>query len=462
MERLAEQIVDWHNRHPLARRIRAGDVHTIGVVALPFVRTTAQTGSIVEPVLTDVVSAFDELHGSPPVSRFAVWLQRLRALPGQLLGKLRGRQPRTQWRAFNEKFLPGLSVGRIERFALAHGYTEAPAAQDARPWRVIVIDEKLAAQRGGWPFELYLMSAGIDVGTARTRVVSGRGIPSQIIGRRLWDLKRVAAAAAAAVVLLGVGAWLLWPRHAADPHADPAMPPPSAVASAAHAAASAPAAPASAAVPPADAASTAQPGAAASAAADMAEAASQPASGAEPAPTRTPNTPVPASELPRHGTAAIDGMPDIRPRLVERTDGIERPPLRSTKPAEAGPAGATTGPAATPTRTAPAGAATDSARSAEPADPRMTRLAETPPKSGSAPVALVGPAGSKADAEALLKKMKESLAGVHNNPEALQADVIQTPEGWRATVWPFTSREQAQLINATLVARGLKTKAVNF
>ena len=77
-------------------------------------------------------------------------------------------------------------------------------------------------------------------------------------------------------------------------------------------------------------------------------------------------------------------------------------------------------------------------------------------------VALVGPPGSKAEAEALLAKMKAGLVGVHSNPDALQADVIQTPEGWRATVWPFPSREQAQLINATLVARGLKTKAVNF
>ena len=77
-------------------------------------------------------------------------------------------------------------------------------------------------------------------------------------------------------------------------------------------------------------------------------------------------------------------------------------------------------------------------------------------------MALVGPPGSKAEAEALLAKMKAGLVGVHSNPDALQADVIQTPEGWRATIWPFPSREQAQLINATLVARGLKTKAVNF
>ena len=96
MERLAEQIVDWHNRHPLARRISAGDVHTIGVVALPFVRASARAGGLVEPVLTDAVG-FDELAGTPPVSRWAVWQQRLRELPRRL-----ARRPRTQWRAFND------------------------------------------------------------------------------------------------------------------------------------------------------------------------------------------------------------------------------------------------------------------------------------------------------------------------------------------------------------------------
>ena len=130
MERLAEQIVDWHNRHPLARRIAVSDVHTVGVVALPFVRAAAQGGGLVEPVLTDVVSAFDELAGAPPVSRGAVWVQRLTGWVGRLPGLL-GRKPRTQWRAFSEKFLPGLSARQIERFALAHGYAEPPAAPDS-------------------------------------------------------------------------------------------------------------------------------------------------------------------------------------------------------------------------------------------------------------------------------------------------------------------------------------------
>ena len=422
MERLAEQIVDWHNRHPLARRIGVADVHTIGVIALPFVRASAQSGGFVEPVLTDVVSAFDELAGSPPVSRWAVGSQRFKSLPG-LLQKLLSRRPRMQWRAFSEKFLPGLSPAQIERFALAYGYAEPPATPDSRPWRVIVIDEKLASAHAGWPFELYLMSAGVDVGSARTRVLSGRGIPSQIIGRRLWDPLRCGATAAVLALLVAGAAWLLQPRHAAEPAAPPAVEP------AASAPASAPAEPSAA-------------PASVSASAPDAVAASAPESAAS----------APEAAASEAGEAPV---PDIRPRLVERADGKVLPPLHGGKAPEKMPD-------KTPEKAAekPADKATEKPTTkAEPADPRLTRMAESPGKSA---VALVGPPGSKAEAEALLKKMQDGLKGVHSNPEALQSDVIQTPEGWRATVWPFASREQAQLINATLVARGLKTKAVNF
>ncbi|MFG6416355.1 hypothetical protein ACG02S_20890 [Roseateles sp. DC23W] len=443
MERLAEQIVDWHNRHPLARRIGVADVHTIGVVALPFVRASAQAGGLVEPVLTDAVSAFDELHGSPPVSRGAVWLQRLKAVPG-LLSRLLGRAPRTQWRAFNEKFLPGLSPTRIERFALAHGYAEPPATPETRPWRVIVIDEQQAAKHGGWPFELYLMSAGADQGEARTRVLLGRGIPSQIIGRRLWDPRRVAAAGVTLLLLGALAVWQLWPRPAPPP-AMPAAPAAPAQASAASMALMAPA-PASV---PVVAPAASVPGAEASA---PAEAASD------------------IAPLPETG-ASDAPVPDIRPRLVTRTDGKQLPPLGGgkapekaaekggDKAADKAPAPAASSPTPTPAPAAAPSPATPEPAKAEPPDPRLAQMAGSPAKVA---VALVGPPGSKAQAEALLARMKAGLVGVHSNPEALQSDVIQTPEGWRATIWPFASREQAQLINATLVARGLKTKAVNF
>ncbi|MFG6430452.1 hypothetical protein [Roseateles sp. LYH14W] len=424
MERLAEQIVDWHNRHPLARRIGVGDVHTIGVIALPFVRANAQSGAFVEPVLTDAVSAFDELAGSPPVSRWAVGAQRLGALPRLLQTFLGGRR-RTQWRAFSEKFLPGLSAGRIERFALAHGFAEPPATPESRPWRVIVIDERLASAHAGWPFELYLMSAGIDVGSARTRVLSGRGIPSQILGRRLWDPLRAGAAAGVLVLLLAAATWLLWPHRAAEPVVPPAS-----------------AASAASAVAPAVAAAASLP----------APAASEPAS--EPAPE-------PAASAPDDAASDIAAppVPDIRPRFVERTDGKVLPPLHGRSVPEKAPEPAADKTAVSKPADKPAAASAASPIKPEPVDPRLAQLAQAPDK---IVVALVGPPGSKADAEALLQKMRAGLVGVHSNPDSLQADVIQTPDGWRATVWPFPSREQAQLINATLVARGLKTKAVNF
>ncbi|RTL18217.1 MAG: hypothetical protein EKK52_14855 [Burkholderiales bacterium] len=442
MERLAEQIVDWHNRHPLARRVRVDEVHSIGVVALPFVRASAQASGVVEPVLTDVVSAFDAIHEHTPPSRGALLMQRMAGLMRRL-----NRRPRTQWRAFNEKFLPGLSPARVERFALEHGFSEPPAAPETRPWRVVVIDEAEAGKHEGWPFELYLMTAAIDAKAGRSRLLAGRGIPSQIIGRRIWDPLRLGAAAGVLSLAAGGLGLLLWSdaRAPAAPQASPA--------DGSGRPASAPL-PASAAAPAA-AASTAAAAEAASAAASMpaAMAASSPAS----SPGEAGQPPASAPE-PEGGASAA---PDIRPRLVQRVDGIERPPLlRSGKPAAAQAAGPASAAGKRPGPEAgnkPEPAA-DLSRPL-PADPLLARMAS---KSGQTVVALVGPPGSKAEAEALLARMKAGLAGVHGDPQALQADVIQTPEGWRATVWPFASREQAQLINATLVARGMKTKAVNF
>jgi hypothetical protein len=80
-------------------------------------------------------------------------------------------------------------------------------------------------------------------------------------------------------------------------------------------------------------------------------------------------------------------------------------------------------------------------------------------------VALVGPvSANKADAEATLARMRSMLAGSQSGAggAALQSQVFQTPEGWRPAVWPFASREEAQLINATLIARGMRTRAVDF
>jgi hypothetical protein len=82
---------------------------------------------------------------------------------------------------------------------------------------------------------------------------------------------------------------------------------------------------------------------------------------------------------------------------------------------------------------------------------------------GSKQVALVSPASaSKAEAEAQLERMRTLLGETLGEAGQLQGQVFQTHEGWRAAIWPFGSRAEAQLLNATLVARGLRTKAVDF
>ena len=37
LDTLAVRVVEWHNRHPLARRIEAAQVQSMGYVVLPFV-----------------------------------------------------------------------------------------------------------------------------------------------------------------------------------------------------------------------------------------------------------------------------------------------------------------------------------------------------------------------------------------------------------------------------------------
>ncbi|OYU75345.1 MAG: hypothetical protein CFE45_32935, partial [Burkholderiales bacterium PBB5] len=42
---LLMRVVAWHNRHPLARRVQAHQVHSIGEVRLPFATTGAHAAA---------------------------------------------------------------------------------------------------------------------------------------------------------------------------------------------------------------------------------------------------------------------------------------------------------------------------------------------------------------------------------------------------------------------------------
>ncbi|MCV2369936.1 hypothetical protein [Roseateles oligotrophus] len=554
MDRLAEQVVAWHNRHPLAKRITIYDVHTIGVVALPFMRNAQadaaarQAGARgkVEPVLTDEISAeslaaaWDEEGLTIAVNPNAAHLDALadqEPLPDQgepawraLLGRLafwRGKGKKKDaaaeaksWPVFSERFVSHLSPRSIAAFAQAHGYTSQPG--DATwPQRIVPIDEALmeksgaasGSSSGAWPFELYLMSAAIDAGRSRSRILLGRGRQPAITGRRCYSPRRLGLVALLLLAVLGAGAALLLPQAKKAESAAAATPAASAAAASAASAVSTPAAsgPASTPAPSTEAASHV-PTPTASAAMPEAVASAS-----------LPLTPIPsaislqasaaaAREASKEAEQAEDKpvpRPDIRPMFIKPIPGRTAPPLgappkqEQTEPEEvkkadkkpedkktvvdlsAKPEPIQEEPPKPKAKSAlahaskpklsseganapaPSAATTAAAISTAPKEPPPSSKAIAKASSlvNKPVVALVGPvSANKADAEATLARMRAMLSPAQGGAggAALQAQVFQTPEGYRPAVWPFASREEAQLINATLIARGMRTRAVDF
>ncbi|RQO57172.1 hypothetical protein DBR47_15125 [Paucibacter sp. KBW04] len=524
MDRLVEHVVAWHNSHPLAKKITIYDVHTIGVVALPFVRTgragTAvghggRAGSLaepIEPVLAeegvgeaaahDVGESTLDAHanttaqhldaladGEDPAEHLPKpsWRERLSGLAGFWKRGAAGGAS-SAWPAFSERFIPGLRPARVAKFAQAQGFLNPPG--DASwPQRVVAMDEAMMAKHSGaWPFELYLISAAIDAGNSRSRVLIGVGRKPHILGPRCWSPKRLGLAAMVLLGLLGLGSALLLQKHHAAQEAVAAAEAAASAASAAQAASAASAAALVAAQ--AEAASAAAAAAAASAAAEGASAPASEAAGSEAAASGSlsdslPQKPAGAQAAMPPGTAASpaaeaasEPQPDIRPNFVKALP--KRTPF-GAKPEEALKPEAkeeAPKPAAKPGEKTSDKAASDKTATTAPLVEKLGPLGTkgedktihsvVKPEGGksgkqdSKPVvALVGPVSpSKQEAEAQLARMRGMIAPMHAG--ALQAQVFQTPEGWRPAVWPFDGREEAQLINATLVARGMRTKAVDF
>lgn len=497
MDRLAEQVVAWHNRHPLAKRITIYDVHTIGVVALPFMRNAQADGAArqagtrgkVEPVLTDEISpeslaaAWDEEgltiavnpnaahldaladQEPPPRQPKPSWPERLSRLA---FWRQRADADGKSWPVFSERFVSHVSPRRIAAFALAQGYTKQPG--DASwPQRIVPIDEQLmsngaAAGSGAWPFELYLMSAAIDAGRSRSRILLGRGAQPAITGRRCLSPQRLGLLALIVIGLLGAGAALLRPSPKNEPLAS--APVPAIAASAAVVAAASPTEAASAASAPASVAVAVVPEASAPADSPATTDALEPKTTAPEEPPRPDIRPmfvkpIPGRTAPPLGAPPKDEQlaleketpkvqpepapePLIKPKAKSTLAHASKPKLTSEPPPAAAPAASKT-PATTP----PSGKAMAKAQA----------LVNKPV------VALVGPvSANKTEAEATLARMVTMLGPAQGGAggPALQAQVFQTPEGWRPAVWPFASREEAQLINATLIARGMRTRAVDF
>jgi hypothetical protein len=165
---LAAQVVSWHNRHPLARRIGRRELGGYGVVSLPF---------------------------SPPVAQ--------------------GEGPPMRFPMFDDlTVLPGLSRQKVIALALAQGWDDRPGAAE---WPL----RKVPVAKGWDPAQsqpIHLLTVALKRGRRRPplRLLVGRGAASAevsgVVGHRLLSRPRMALGALAlAVPVLFLGWMFTWP-----------------------------------------------------------------------------------------------------------------------------------------------------------------------------------------------------------------------------------------------------------
>ncbi|MFN8896940.1 MAG: hypothetical protein ACK5YM_02550, partial [Pseudomonadota bacterium] len=169
---VAARVVAWHNRNPLARRLRPADVGSVGHVALPF----------------------HEPAGELPPG----WRVPGSSLLARAIARARAGMPRRRARgagsalraAFREDFIPPLRPDEVAALAASHGVERDDEPVDA-PVRVVMPPPGTEALAWRW-----LLTAELRTDTARTRVLLGPAPGAPVLGRRLLSLPRVVALAA--------------------------------------------------------------------------------------------------------------------------------------------------------------------------------------------------------------------------------------------------------------------------
>lgn len=448
-DQIIDAVLAWQRRAgPLAQRLDESAVHSIGVVALPFLRAAAE-----------------EAARAPTPWRG--WLQRLPRL-GTRFGSAASPTPCA---AFSEPFIDGISPAQAAEFARRHGVEDLQGTQDWPQRRIEVDARRTESSHGGWPFELWLVTAAVEGRRGRHRVLlAPQAVAGHwpVLGRRHWRRDRLALAGLLALSLAAGAAWLGGSSAEGEPPqvrvagavtggatpASAAPPPASDQASAIEARSST--VPAPAGMPASTAASTAQ-----SAFPAAAPALASAAAGASAVPAASPA--MAADATPEQGT---EPLIDIRPRLgPRRGEERPRPPLRALPPAAAQPTAAASSPPAPSPVSRPEGVARPAAPdvAADPNRPDPERVRPRWADRGGSTVAIVSPPyARRAEAQAMLERMHKHLRKTLPEGAELGAEVFETPQGYRAALFPFASREEAQILNATLVARGWRTRAVDF
>lgn len=461
LDTLAVRVVEWHNRHPLARRIGVQHVLSLGYVALPCAgRGPAEP---IEPVLVEDpppglslrarAQARARQGGSGPVAGPA--LRRTGAAPTAVAC-----EP-----AFSEDFLAPITPRRVARWALRHARELVVAPRDG-PVR------RIAAASPGATRTLYAMTALIETAGLRSRVLVGAGDAPSVLGRRLWNPPRVAAATAAACMVVGTGLVLqaLAGAPAVVPLASASVP----LASAATAGAAGVVAaaglvhPVSPVVPAPLVPTAAALGGAGPALVD-------PHAGAgHPAPA-WPDAAADAASAPRQ----LQRPPvDVEPRLGK----VDLPSLNLPYPEAPRPARRLAWQVPAPAPVAP-GPAPPTAVVPIPV-PAVAPSSAVPPVAAVAPprarpdrvdrteaaVAAAAAAPSFAVSTRLLRTRTESeqvmvamqalLATI--GMRDLRVEIVPAGDDWRVVSWPFSRRDEADRARALLVSRGMRVAVVDF
>lgn len=433
---VADRVVAWHNRHPLAQRIRRADVQSVGIVQLPFGR---------EP---------EPAWHAEPVRR-GFWQVMF---PGRLRRRV--------WPAFSEDALPEIGVQPLQTFARRHGYLDRPGPADL-PIRVLQLDEALfaagaksgASQRE----ERFLVTAAIDAGTRRPRVVLGQGRVPPVLGQRLWSLPRLAALGGGLMLVIVIGIAALWLRAMAPRTAESAPGAPSASSPAASASAVVPAVVPAVAPAPASAVSASAPHQPKSSASSLAATrpavtsaapsavAGRPASAADastpPAPTGASAASTAASAVAASGPPAASAAESPLAYPLPEVQFASQPLVRLRPDLVPGwrKDAASGVPQTTPGHQ---GAGRPSTAASRPAATAFYALVSRPMR-------------SRAEAQTLLERLRRETLRI-NHPTATQTALIESTDGWRVTWWPFTHPRQAENARAAMASRRFALEVVAF
>jgi hypothetical protein len=420
---------------------------------------------------------------------------------------------------YGENFMAPLSPRAVARWVARHGRALLDTPNDGPVRRVSGAVMPGGAQHGA----VYVLTAAIDGGALRSRVLVGSGSKAAVLGPRLWSQPRLALAAmAAASLLMGAGlglSTLLQPAVspsvlqaqaasaasaasaaaaalAASASAAPsasasvaasASAPASAAAAAAAAesAASAPAATPAASAPAASEAS----GAAAAGAESAAAAAATTANGAPPiapesaAPSAAdPHKPATATRLPAAQAPTAElAISTTRPTPAYARKGVlalpSRGPGLSDEDKEAARQAVADARAALSSRSArsalgrQAEAAAAAAESAPGAQGAAAETRQARPRAGAAAPATVAPTGpvyavstrplrTRAEAEQLLAAMGALLRTT--GAIGVKLELLPEGEDWRVVAWPFSNQADADRARAMLVGRGMRVQVLRF